>query len=87
MDTLDITHTSPLIVADRLISLAQAADRAGHVQSAEQLLTAAFEVLDAAADELLSNVFYQRAADDDALTGRLTTQDSQSEIGVAYLLG
>ncbi len=52
MDTLDTTYTSPLVLADKLISLAQAAHLAGYVQCAEQVLMAAFGVLDDAADRV-----------------------------------
>ncbi len=38
---------SPLMLSDRLIALAQAADVAGYSGAAEQLVTLAFSVLDA----------------------------------------
>ena len=37
---------SPLILADRLISLAQEADRAGYRESADRLIGLAYAVLD-----------------------------------------
>ena len=37
---------SPLQLADRILSLAQAADAAGHPDAASQLLTAMYAVLD-----------------------------------------
>ena len=37
---------SPLMLSDRLIALAQAADVAGYTGAAEQLVTLAFSVLD-----------------------------------------
>ncbi len=37
---------SPLVLADRLISLAQDADRAGYAQSASRLLGLAYAVFD-----------------------------------------
>ena len=37
---------SPLQLADRMLSLAQDADRSGHVQTASQLLTLMYAVLD-----------------------------------------
>ncbi len=37
---------SPLVLADRLISLAQEADRAGYAQSASTLLGLAYAVFD-----------------------------------------
>ena len=37
---------SPLVLADRLISLAQVADRAGYAQSATRLLGLAYAVFD-----------------------------------------
>ncbi len=37
---------SPLVLADRLISLAQDADRAGFADSATQLVSLAYQVLD-----------------------------------------
>ena len=37
---------SPLVLADRLISLAQDADRAGYAQSATRLLGLAYAVFD-----------------------------------------
>ena len=46
MNTLDTTCMSPLVLADKLISLAKAADRAGYGQCADQLLGAAFAMLD-----------------------------------------
>ncbi len=52
MQTVDATHpakpapVSPLILADRLISLAQDADRAGYAQSATRLLGLAYAVFD-----------------------------------------
>ena len=54
MNTFDDTCTSPLVLADKLISLAQAADLAGYVQTAGQLVMVAFEVLDDAADAISS---------------------------------
>ena len=39
---------SPLVLSDRLIALAQAADNAGFTGTAEQLVTLAFAVLDGA---------------------------------------
>ena len=46
MGTLDTTYTSPLVLADKLIGLAKAAELAGCVEGAEQLLAAAMKVLD-----------------------------------------
>ena len=46
MDTLDIACMSPLVLADKLIGLAEAADYAGYAQCADQLLEAAFAMLD-----------------------------------------
>ena len=46
MNTLDTTYTSPLVLADKLIGLAELADHSGHRQCAVQLLEAAFAVLD-----------------------------------------
>ena len=46
MNTLDTAYTSPLVLADKLIGLAQAAARAGYAQCAAQLLVSAFGVLD-----------------------------------------
>ena len=49
---MQVTHTakpipvSPLVLADRLISLAQDADRAGYPQSATRLLGLAYAVFD-----------------------------------------
>ncbi|MGE0419726.1 MAG: hypothetical protein AB7O80_23225 [Acetobacteraceae bacterium] len=40
------TVFSPLMLSDQLIALAQAADGAGFVDTAEQLVTLAFSVLD-----------------------------------------
>jgi len=39
-------NVSPLVLCDRLISLAQEADRGGYVVAAEHLLDLASEVLD-----------------------------------------
>lgn len=39
---------SPLILSDRLITLAEAADRAGYTETAEQLVTLACSVFDEA---------------------------------------
>lgn len=39
---------SPLLLSDRLIALAQAADDAGYSDAAERLVTLAFAVLDEA---------------------------------------
>ncbi len=39
---------SPLVLSDRLIALAQAADGAGYAETAERLVTLAFAVLDQA---------------------------------------
>jgi hypothetical protein len=39
---------SPLMLSDRLIALAQAADDAGYTGAAEQLVSLAFSVLDTA---------------------------------------
>ncbi len=39
---------SPLVLSDRLIALAQAADRAGFIGTAEQLVTLACTVFDEA---------------------------------------
>ncbi len=39
-------HVSPLMLADRLISLAEDADRAGHPQAATTLIGLAYTVLD-----------------------------------------
>lgn len=39
---------SPLLLSDRLIALAQAADHAGYTGAAERLVTLAFAVLDEA---------------------------------------
>ena len=41
-----LAGASPLILADRLISLAQEADRAGHVGTASQLVRLAHTVFD-----------------------------------------
>ncbi len=38
--------TSPLMLADRILSLAQDADRAGYQTTADRLLSLAFRVLD-----------------------------------------
>ena len=46
MNTSDTPCMSPLVLADKLIGLAKAADRAGYAQCAEQLLEAAFAMLD-----------------------------------------
>ncbi len=40
------TPVSPLVLADRLISLAQEADRAGYARSATHLLGLAYAVFD-----------------------------------------
>lgn len=45
---------SPLILSDRLIALAQEADRAGHVGTASQLVRLAHTVLDEATPSRLS---------------------------------
>jgi hypothetical protein len=37
---------SPLLLSDRLISLAEAADEAGYTAAAEQLVTLAYAMLD-----------------------------------------
>lgn len=37
---------SPLVLSDRLISLAEAADRAGYIETAEQLVELACSVFD-----------------------------------------
>lgn len=42
------SQVSPLILSDRLISLAEAADRAGYTATAEQLITLACSVFDEA---------------------------------------
>ena len=42
-------RVSPLILADRLIALAQDADRAGYRDAASNLVTMAYSVLDAPA--------------------------------------
>ena len=39
---------SPLVLSDRLIALAQDADRAGYTGTAEQLISLAYSVLDEA---------------------------------------
>jgi hypothetical protein len=41
-------QVSPLVLSDRLITLAQAADRAGYTGTAEQLVTLACAVFDEA---------------------------------------
>ena len=46
MDTLDTAYTSPLAMADKLISLAKVVDLAGCAELAEQLLVAASKLLD-----------------------------------------
>ena len=46
--------TSPLVLCDRLISLAQEADRAGHVGTASQLVRLAHSVFDEKAPLRLS---------------------------------
>ena len=48
-DTLTIACTSPLVLADKLISLAEMADLAGYRRCAEQLILEVYEVLDDAA--------------------------------------
>lgn len=44
--TLQSTTASPLVLCDRLISLAQEADRAGHPGTASQLVHLAHTVFD-----------------------------------------
>jgi hypothetical protein len=46
LQTVKPTPVSPLVLADRLISLAQDADRAGYAESATHLLTLAYAVFD-----------------------------------------
>ena len=47
MNTFTYTHpVSPLMLAARLLTLAQDADRAGYLDTASQLVTLAFSVLD-----------------------------------------
>ena len=46
MFKFDTSYTSPLVLADKLIGIAQLADHAGYAQCAEELLTMAFKVLD-----------------------------------------
>jgi len=41
-------QVSPLVLSDRLITLAQAADRAGYTETAEQLVELACSVFDEA---------------------------------------
>jgi hypothetical protein len=41
-------RVSPLVLSDRLITLAEAADRAGYTETAEQLVTLACSVFDEA---------------------------------------
>lgn len=43
-----VTQVSPLVLSDRLISLAQAADRAGYIETAEHLVELACSVFDEA---------------------------------------
>ncbi|HET8995052.1 MAG TPA: hypothetical protein VFN42_00145 [Acetobacteraceae bacterium] len=43
-----ITQVSPLVLSDRLIALAQAADRAGYTETAEHLVELACSVFDEA---------------------------------------
>ena len=43
-----VRQVSPLVLSDRLITLAQAADRAGFTGTAEQLVTLACAVFDEA---------------------------------------
>jgi len=42
------SQVSPLVLSDRLITLAQAADRAGYTETAEHLVELACSVLDEA---------------------------------------
>ena len=46
--TASVRQVSPLVLSDRLITLAQAADRAGFTGTAEQLVTLACAVFDEA---------------------------------------
>ncbi len=46
LETAKPTPVSPLMLADRLISLAQDADRAGYSESATRLLGLAYAVFD-----------------------------------------
>lgn len=44
--TANMSAASPLILCDRLISLAQEADRAGHIETATHLIELAYSVFD-----------------------------------------
>ena len=44
MDAIPLSQISPLVLADRLIALAQDADRAGHRKAAQLILRAAERV-------------------------------------------
>ncbi len=46
--TAPVAEVSPLVLSDRLITLAEAADRAGFTATAEQLVTLACSVFDEA---------------------------------------
>ncbi len=46
IQTAKPTQVSPLVLADRLITLAQDADRAGYARSASHLLGLAYAVFD-----------------------------------------
>ena len=46
LQTVKPTPVSPLMLADRLITLAQDADRAGYAESATRLLGLAYAVFD-----------------------------------------
>ncbi len=48
IEALRPTQVSPLILSDRLIALAQDADRAGYLETAEQLVNLACAVFDEA---------------------------------------
>lgn len=41
-----VAHLSPLVLADQMISLAQAADRAGYRSAASRLIVLAYAVLE-----------------------------------------
>ncbi|MBC7801948.1 MAG: hypothetical protein H7Z10_15120 [Gemmatimonadaceae bacterium] len=45
LDTARPTPVSPLLLADRLLTLAQDADRAGYPRAADKLVTAMYAVL------------------------------------------
>lgn len=46
MEAMTSSHVSPLMLADRLITLAQDAERAGYRDAATHLVTMAYTVLD-----------------------------------------